>query len=606
MPPPDTTTDRPAGLTAADLPDDVATLKRLVLELMASLQEERHDKEAIRHRLDLLLRRLYGPRGERFAPNQPLLFAELAPGADGPATAATAPSEPPPRPQRRCRPHGRRRLPEHLRREACHHELTEAERLCPHCGRPRRDIGVDRSEQLDYHPASLFVIEHFVHKYACPCRPPAAGTAGAAGHAAPEAAPLATSTPEPVPSPGPAGSPESVPGVAAPVPPDPAPTEAGQPAHDIVIAAAKPAMPIAKGLPGPGLLAHLIVSKYTDHLPLYRLERIYERQGLFIHRSTLCDWLAASADLLRPLYDLLVRVVLQSQALHTDDTPVKMQELVSHLLSTARFWVYLGDAAHPYNVFDFTVNRKRDGPQQFLATYQGYLHADAFSGYDGLYLPDARTAAARIREVACNAHARRKFYEARRSDALGAHQALAYYRQLYELEERARALDFSEAQRLQMRRDLAVPILEQFRQWLEAQRPQVLPKSPMGEAVGYALNNWTALIRYTEAGFLAIDNNVAEREMQRVAIGRKNWLFVGSPAGGRTATVLLSFTSTCHRLGVEPWAYLQDVLTRLPATPAEQLTELLPDHWQAARQASTGTATTPPTDLPPSIPAGPS
>ena len=229
----------------------------------------------------------------------------------------------------------------------------------------------------------------------------------------------------------------------------------------VVIAAAKPAMPIAKGLPGPGLLAHLIVSKYVDHLPLHRLERIYERQGLFLHRSTLCDWLAACAELLRPLYDRMVSVVLQSRALHTDDTTVKMQEPVTHLLSTARLWVYLGDAAHPYNVFDFTLNRKRDGPQQFLANYQGYLHADAFSGYDGLYLPDPRTAAARIIEVACNAHARRKFYEARGSDALRSHQALAYYRQLYELERAAK--DFSEEQRLQMRQELAVPILEQFR-----------------------------------------------------------------------------------------------------------------------------------------------
>ena len=157
-----------------------------------------------------------------------------------------------------------------------------------------------------------------------------------------------------------------------------------------------------------------------------------------------------------------------------------------------------------------------------------------------------------------------------------------------------------------MRRDLAVPIPEQFHQWLEAERPQVLPKSPMGEALGYALHNWTALVRYTEAGFLAIDNNVAEREMKWVAIGRKNWLFVGSPAGGRTATVLLSFTSTCHRLGVEPWAYLYDVLTRLPATPAERLTELLPDHWQAARRAATATATTPPTSPQPSLLDGPS
>src|SRR5207244_3863639 len=155
---------------------------------------------------------------------------------------------------------------------------------------------------------------------------------------------------------------------------------------------------------------------------------------------------------------------LQSRALHTDDTTVKMQELVTHLLSTARLWVYLGDAAHPYNVFDFTLNRKRDGPQRFLANYHGYLHADAFSGYDGLYLPGPRTAQARIIKVACNAHARRKFYEARGSDALRSHQALAYYRQLYELERQAK--DFSDAQRLQMRQDLAVPILGQFHAWL--------------------------------------------------------------------------------------------------------------------------------------------
>jgi transposase len=352
-------------------------------------------------------------------------------------------------------------------------------------------------------------------------------------------------------------------------------------------------MPIAKGLPGPGLLAHLIVSKYTDHLPLHRLQRAYERQGFFLHRSTLCDWLGACADLLRPLYDLMVSMVLQSRALHTDDTTVKMQELVTHLLSTARLWVYLGDAAHPYNVFDFTVNRKRDGPERFLTNYRGYLHADAFSGYDGLYLPDPRTAAAGIIEVACNAHARRKFYEARGSDALRSHQALAYYRQLYELERAAK--DFSDAQRLQLRQDLAVPILGRFHAWLTAQRPEVLPKSPMGEAIGYALNNWEALRRYTEAGFLAIDNNAAEREMKRIAIGRKNWLTVGSPGGGQTAALMFSFTSTCQRLGVEPWGYLQDVLARLPTMPAGQLSDLLPDHWQVARQARAATPSGPAT-----------
>jgi hypothetical protein len=207
-----------------------------------------------------------------------------------------------------------------------------------------------------------------------------------------------------------------------------------------------------------------------------------------LHRSTLCDWLEGCAQLLRPLHDLMGSVALQSRALHTDGTTVKMQELATYQLITARWWVYLGDAAHPYNVFDSTVNRKRDGPQQFLANYQVCLQADAFSGSDGLYLPDPRTATARIIEVACNAHARRKFYEARGSDALRSHQALAYYRQLYELERQAK--DLSDTQRLQMRQDLAVPILGQFHQWLEAHRREVLPKSPMAEALGYALNNW--------------------------------------------------------------------------------------------------------------------
>jgi transposase len=578
------------------LPDDVATLQRLVVELLASLQEQRRDNDALRHRLDLLLRRLYGPRGERHDPNQLLLFAALAAGPEG---AAPPPAEPEAsaKPKRRCRPHGRRRLPENLTREPRHHQLCEAERACPACGQLRIDIGADKSEQLEYRPASLFVVEHFVHKYACPCcsRRPAPASESS-GHQESEPMPshepepqLAATPAEPPPTPAATGT------RPGPVSPGPRPADQGQgpPAPGeplrlsepvaVVVAAAKPPMPIAKGLPGPGLLAHLIVSKYTDHLPLHRLERIYERQGVFLHRSTLSDWLAACAELLRPLYDLMVSVVLQSLALHTDDTPVKMQDPKTHHLSTARLWAYLGDAAHPYNVFDFTVNRKRDGPEQFLASYQGYLHADAFGGYDGLYLPDPRTAAARITEVACNAHARRKFYEARGTDALRSHQALAYYRQLYELERAAK--DFSDGQRLQMRQDFSVPILERFHQWLLTQRSEVLPKSPMAEAIGYALNNWEALRRYTEAGFLDIDNNVAEREMKRIAIGRKNWLSVGSPRGGQTAAVLISFTSTCQRLGVEPWAYLHDVLTRLPAAPPGQLEQFLPDRWLAARRA---------------------
>jgi transposase len=587
--------------TLEQLPDDPATLKHMVLELLATLHEERRDKEALRQRLDQLLRRLYGPRNERFDPNQPPLVDSATPPPDPGPTPVPAAGDSAARPRRRRTPHGRRPLPEHLPRRVVQHELTEAERLCP-CGRVRVPIGVQTSEQLDWQPASLFVWEHRVHKYACPAcaarsappaptaepRTPESGAAdsmiepdaAAAQDSTVPAGPGSPETGADNSSTSPAGA-EAGAGDSTNGPPAPETGTDDPPPGPVVVAATKPASPLARGLPGAGLLANLIVSKYVDHLPLYRLERIYQRQGVLLPRSTTCDWLAACAELLRPLYDMMVSLVLQSRWLHTDDTTVKNQQPAEGATATARLWVYLGDALHPYNVFDFTATRKRDGPQQFLANFRGYLHADAFSGYDALYLPAPAGGEAAIFEVACNAHARRKFYEARSSDAVRSHQALACYAQLYEIERQAH--DRDEAQRLRMRQDLAVPILGRFKTWLEAQRAEVLPKSPLGEAIGYALNNWGALIRYTEAGFLSIDNNVAEREMKRIAIGRKNWLFVGSERGGATAAVLFSFTSTCQRLQVEPWAYLQDVLSRLPTTPAEQLEALLPDRWQAAR-----------------------
>jgi transposase len=588
--------------TLEQLPDDAATLKGMILELIATLRQERQDREALQHRLHLLVQRLYGSRSERFDPNQLLLFAAADASAAAPATPnaaapATATESAAATGPRRARAHGRRRLPENLPRRPVHHELSAAEQVCS-CGQTRIDIGTESGgEQLDYQPGSYFVWEHHIHKYLCPAcarqhqetpavpsgEPAAtaptealaaatvatdaqkAGAASAAADVATDSASVTAVTP-----------------AAAPVPA--APTRRSGP---VIVAAPKPATPIAKGLPGPGLLAHFIVNKYYDHQPLYRQEHISERQGVFIPRSTSCDWMAACADLLRPLYDLMVRTVLQSRWLHTDDTLVKNLGHDPGATDKGRFWIYHGDRDHAYNVFDFTINRKRDGPQTFLANYRGYLHADAFSGYDALYLPSWPEAEAGIREVACNAHARRKFYEARGSDELRAHQALAYYGQLYDLERAATANGLEDEQRYRLRQELAVPILEKFATWLGEEKDKVLPKSPMGEAIGYALNNWSALIRYTEAGYLSIDNNVAEREMKRIAIGRKNWLFVGSARGGQTAAVLISFTATCHRLGIEPWAYLQDVLARLPHMDPADLAELLPDRWQAARQAAT-------------------
>jgi transposase len=550
------------------LPDDPATLKCMILELLSTLRREQHDKQQLRDRLDQLLRRLYGPKTERFDPDQLLLFDEPAAAQEGQAAAQPAAPEQTSsaesaRQSRRSK-HGRRQLPKNLLRRPVHHELDEAQRRCV-CGQLRIDIGADVSEQLDYQPASLFVWQHWIHKYLCPhCANQTPAPAAVAADTGSADTSSATSQPAPAPATS----------SAAPTPPR----------GPALISAVKPAMPIDKGLPGAGLLAQVIVSKYTDHLPLHRQESIFARHGMEIPRSTTCDWLAACAVLLRPLYDLMVAGVLQSRVLHTDDTTVKNLGHAPGTTAKAHFWAYLGDDAQPYNVFDFTVTRQRDGPQHFLKDYRGYLQADAFSGYDGLYLPSPRDGVADIIEVACNAHARRKFYDARTSDAARAHQALAWYAQLYEIERRAKDNAFDEAARYRMRQELAVPILAKFHAWLEKERVALLPKSPMNEAFGYALNHWAALCRYTEAGFLAIDNNVAEREMKRIAIGRKNWLFVGSDQGGHTGAVLISFTSTCHRLRVEPWAYLQDVLTRLPSLPSGQLAELLPDRWQPGRQ----------------------
>lgn len=589
--------------TPEQLPDDLKILKQMIVEMVVTLRLERQDNEELRQRLHLLVQRLYGRRSERYNPDQPLLFTDdqdpatdLSSQQAAPDQADAEPEEETPAGQRRRRRHGRRRLPDNLPRRVVHHELSEAERICV-CGASRIDIGTDSGgEQLDWQPASYFVWQHWIHKYLCPnC----AGQGQQANMATSEEATVVTTQPDHAAETAASAAAAATDPVAAVAPPAGAPGAAPPSAAAVgpaIIAAPKPPMPIAKGLPGPGLLAHIIVSKYLDHLPLYRQESISARQGVFIPRSTSCDWMAACAELLRPLYDLMVASVLQSLWLHTDDTSVKNLDHEPGTTDKAHFWIYYGDRAHPYNVFDFTVNRKRDGPQTFLADFHGYLHADAFSGYDGLYLPRPRAGHEPIKEVACNAHARRKFHEAKLSDELRAHQALAYYGQLYELERSATANNFDDDQRLHLRQDLAVPILAKFKAWLDEQRGQVLPKSPMAEALGYALNNWPALVRYTEAGFLAIDNNVAEREMKRIAIGRKNWLFVGSANGGRTAAVLFSFTSTCHRLSIEPWAYLQDVLTRLPRTPAEHLAELLPDRWQAARPQALPAATAPSAD----------
>lgn len=278
------------------------------------------------------------------------------------------------------------------------------------------------------------------------------------------------------------------------------------------------------------------------------------------------------AELLKPIYDLMVAEVLRSKVIHTDDTTVPVLDPSLPRTRTARFWVYVGDVRHPYTVYDFTPTRSRDGPEKFLAPFSGYLQADAFAGYDRLL------AGPNVIEVACWAHTRRKLFDAKLTAPDLAHEALARIGQLYAIEREAKARQMTNEERCQVRQSRSVPLLEAFGDWLNAQRDRVLPKSPIGQATAYALSNWPALCRYPEGGDLSIDNNVSERALRAQVIGRKNWVFAGSDNGGRFASILFSFIASCKHNRVDPFAYLTDVLPRWRQDRGN-LSESLPDRW---------------------------
>jgi transposase len=513
------------------LPSDVTTLQELVRQLLAEvrrLRQEnsqlRQDNEQLRHRLDGALRRQFGRRSERTGSRR-----RQEPGdrqADEPAAQRPG--------------HGRQPLPAHLPRRRVEYPATEQDRYCPCCGRPRTCIGTHTSEQLDYEPASYFVLQHVRQSWACrSCDGPSERRFATTG-----------------------------PAVVGPIP---------------------------KGLPGPGLLAHLITCKYADHLPLHRLEGIVARSGVTLCRSTLCDWMASAAALLGPLMTLMRERLLLSRVIHSDDTSVPFLERGRDKARDGHLWVYIGDRFYLYTVFDFTAHYRRDGPEQFLEGFAGYLQADALAQYEGLFT------GGRVVHAACWAHARRRFVEAQGSAPDEAEEALKYIRKLYKIErdlaERFAVDDDAGRQCYRAAQTAATSVA--FHAWLTAQRSHVLPKSPLGEAVGYALSNWDALLRYTEQGYLAIDNNLAERTLRQVVIGRNNWVFCGAAAGGQTAAALYSVVGTCKHLGIDPFAYLRDLLPALYAlgdNPHEEaLAYWLPDVWlkRAKAEAMSSTAALP-------------
>jgi transposase len=527
-----------------NLPDDISALKEMVLqqtavigELQKTLNREKLLSEKLQHQLELLLKRLYGPRSDRIDMGDlPLFDAKTIQALLNPPTSAPAsiPEETASDSSISRPGHGRNPLPAHLKRIEVLHDVEPEDKICGTCGTDKVKIGEENADQLEYVPATVVVLQHVRPTYACPNE-----------------------------------------------------------CEGEVVTADVPFKPIPKGLPGPGLLAKVAVNKYADHLPLYRQEEIFQRERIEIARSTMCDWMASCAEIGRPLVKRMIDLILKSHVIHTDDTPVPVLDDMKNKTKTGRLWAYLGDDAHPYNVYDYTASRRRDGPVMFLQDYLEYLQADAYRGYDGIYKPDG------ITEVACWAHARRKFVESQSTALETAVEAVAFIRRLYDVEDDAKneikslppdltaeeRITHSAEIRLRLRQQRSVLVLGEFKKWLEARAMDTLPKSPLGVAVSYALNNWKALNIYTADGSLAIDNNAAERAMRPVAIGRKNYIFFGSDRGGETAAILYSLIGSAKRHGLNVFEYLRDVFARFLSTPISRIDDFLPDRWKERRQS---------------------
>lgn len=502
-PPPDT---EPLALRA-----EVAHLRQVNQELLATVAELRATIEQQQAHIDRLVRMTFGQRSDRIT--GPILFDDIPDPGPLPASTTTPVPDPPPVPVTpRRRGHGRRPQPAELPRERVEIDLTEVEKVCPCCQRVRVRIGADVSERLDYRPASLFIRQVVRLTYAC------------------RSCERIGDDPQVVRSP-------------------------------------RPPEPIPRGTAAAGLLAHLIVSKYVDHLPLYRQETMLDRLGWEVTRSTLCDQILACAGVLAPLYRLMCDRVRRSAALHADDTAV----VLLAPRRTAHAWVYVGDAANPYTVFDLSVGRSQAAPAAFLKNYKGFVHADGYAGYNPVYAGGAT-------HVGCWMHARRYLFDARLSDPGRAHEALARIRALYAVEREAKERDLTELALSAYRQEHAGPILAAFAAWLADQRPHVLPKSLIGEAVTYATNQWPTLGVYLTDGRLTIDNGPAEQAIRPLCVGRRNWLHIGGDGALRPTAVLLSVTASVKRHGLDPWVYLKRVLTELPArSPGADLTDLLPD-----------------------------
>lgn len=491
---------------------DLATAQALITALQEQLATSQQEVVALRHQLDVLCQRLFGKKSERVDPRQlQLALAQLA-NEPGPVTEPIEmdSAETPVRGHARRRSTGRRPLPAHLPRRRVEIDVPDTDKTCP-CGHARTRIGESITSKLEYEPASFVVIETARAKYAC-------------AHC-----------------------------------------------HAGVVEAPAPPQAVEKSLAGEGLLAHVIVSKYVDHLPLHRLDGIFAREGIDLSRSTLCDWVADVAIALTPIGEQLRREVVAADYLQTDDTSVTVLGDQGGSFK-GRLWVYL-DPLGRQVVFDATVTHERDGPAAWLADFRGKLQADAYAGYDGLYQTG------HVVEIGCMAHARRRFVEAFAMDGSAA-LTVALIQQLYQVERAA--VDLTPDARRARRQEHALPLLAQLKAERERLAMTVLPKSPLGDAVRYLTNQWDALQRFVDDGRLSIDNNRSENQLRVVAVGRKNWLFAGSMAGARRAALLYSLVQSCKLVDVSPFVYLKDVLLRVATHPQRDIAQLTPKGWAQA------------------------
>jgi len=460
-----------------------------------------------------LRRQLFGKKSEKLDPAQRLLFENLYDQVKARIDQQKPSKAPTVNKRKNANHHGRNALPQDLPREVIEIEPPDEEKTCPVCHKEKERIGSEETEKLEYVPASFYIKKYVRYKYACKA---------CESHIS-----------------------------IGPLPP----------------------MAIDKGIPGEGLLAHIITSKFCDHSPLNRLEGILKRHGVDINVSTLCDWVGKSADLLAPLVKRMRVRILESPRINTDDTPIPIKSKKRRGSTyNGYLWVYIDKDGNV--VFDFTPTRSREGPVKFLGQFSGYVQADAYSGYDEFF---RRSDAI---EVGCHAHARRKFDYALDTDPVRAARLLVLWGKLYDIERRAKEENFSSAQLLEARQEQAKPILAEIKTVLDEYKHQVLPKSPIGKAIAYSLNQWEALNRYVDDPMLEIDNNLSERTLRMVVIGRKNYLFAGSEAGAWRAAVIYSLVASCKLHDIDPFRYFRDVLSRVSTHPADRIDELLPSEWK--------------------------